>query len=241
MNSPVETIAIARLALSFLPALAVLVILYRWSLETHIAVYAMLRMLIQLLFIGYFLAFIFRSDRAAIVVGVLAIMLFTASWISLRPLRVKTRWLYAKATGSMAAGSLFALLLVTQSVLRLDPWFLPRYMIPLAGMLFANSINTISLAAERFVSERQQGATYDAARRAALQASLIPLINSLFAAGLVSFPGMMTGQILSGIAPTIAARYQIMVMSMVFGAGGISAAFFLRSLKQDHGDLLRQP
>lgn len=57
---------------------------------------------------------------------------------------------------------------------------------------------------------------------------MIPVINSLFAVGLVSLPGMMTGQILSGVSPLIAVRYQIMVMCMVFGAAGISAALFLQ-------------
>ncbi len=69
-----------------------------------------------------------------------------------------------------------------------------------------------------------------AARNSAYQAALIPLINSLFAVGLVSLPGMMTGQILSGVEPLLAARYQIMVMSMLFGAAGISTAVYLALL-----------
>ena len=66
-----------------------------------------------------------------------------------------------------------------------------------------------------------------AAREEALQAALIPVINSLLAVGLVSLPGMMTGQILSGVEPLIAARYQIVVMAMLFGASGIAAACYL--------------
>jgi putative ABC transport system permease protein len=61
-----------------------------------------------------------------------------------------------------------------------------------------------------------------------MQASLIPMINSLFAVGLVSLPGMMTGQILSGVSPLIAAKYQIVVMLMLFGVSGLSAAMFLQ-------------
>jgi putative ABC transport system permease protein len=72
---------------------------------------------------------------------------------------------------------------------------------------------------------------YDEAKKIALQAALIPITNSLFAVGLVSIPGMMTGQILSGVNPPIAARYQIMVMCMIFGSTGISAACFLTMAK----------
>ena len=61
----------------------------------------------------------------------------------------------------------------------------------------------------------------------AYHAAMIPVINSLFAVGLVSLPGMMTGQILSGVSPLIAARYQIMVMCMIFASAGISTAVFL--------------
>ena len=68
---------------------------------------------------------------------------------------------------------------------------------------------------------------YEDARRTALQASLIPVINSLLAVGLVALPGMMTGQILSGVSPLIAAKYQIVVMSMLFGAAGLSSALYL--------------
>jgi putative ABC transport system permease protein len=100
-------------------------------------------------------------------------------------------------------------------------------MIPLAGMIFANSMNSVSLAAERLNAEIGRQETFEKARNIAYQASLIPIINSLFAVGLVSLPGMMTGQILSGVSPLIAVRYQIMVMAMIFGASGISVACFL--------------
>ncbi len=100
-------------------------------------------------------------------------------------------------------------------------------------MIFANSMNTVSLAAERFETEISTGRNYYEVRAIALQTSLIPMINSLFAVGIVSLPGMMTGQILSGVSPIIAAQYQIMVMCMIFGSGGISAALYLTFLKTE--------
>ena len=104
-------------------------------------------------------------------------------------------------------------------------------MIPLRGMIFASSMNGISLAAERLESELKQGQPYEKAKVIALRTSLIPITNMLLAVGLVSVPGMMTGQILSGVSPLIAVRYQIMLMCMIFGSSCISAAVFLHSAK----------
>ena len=106
-------------------------------------------------------------------------------------------------------------------------------MIPLAGMIFANAMNSVSLSAERFSSEIKENKSYRESRNIAFNASLIPNINTLFAVGIVSLPGMMTGQILSGVDPLIAVRYQIMVMCMIFGSAGISTAIFLSLIKKD--------
>ncbi len=80
-------------------------------------------------------------------------------------------------------------------------------------------------------AELEREVAYEAARGIAFRAALIPITNSLFAVGLVSLPGMMTGQILSGVSPLIAVRYQIMVMCMLFGSAGISTACFLVSAR----------
>jgi putative ABC transport system permease protein len=122
---------------------------------------------------------------------------------------------------------------MTQGVLDLQPWYLPSSVIPLAGMIFAGAMNSISLAGERVEAETNRDVPYERSRSIALQASLIPITNTLFAVGLVSLPGMMTGQILSGVSPLIAVRYQIMVMCMIFGSAGISSAMFLTLVKSD--------
>ena len=131
------------------------------------------------------------------------------------------------AFGSIALGGGITLVLITQVVLDPDPWFRANTLIPLAGMIFSNSMNGISLCADRLIVELKSGDSYPSARSVALQTALIPMVNSLFAVGLVALPGMMTGQILSGVSPLIAARYQIMVMCMLFGAAGISTILFL--------------
>lgn len=230
-NNSVETIAIINLAIAFIPVLATMLILFKWSLNSSNALYAVARMLIQLLLIGYFLSYIFESDSGWIVVVILIVMVFSSSWIALGVITSKRLILYKHAFWSILLGGSIPLFLVTQGVLNLDPWYKPQFMIPLAGMIFANSMNSVSLAVERLNAEIERGVSYDEARNIAFQASLIPVINSLFAVGLVSLPGMMTGQILSGVSPLIAVRYQIMVMCMIFGSSGISTAYFLILVK----------
>ena len=220
MDPAVTTISLNGLILAFLPAVIVIAILYRWAAEARTAIYATLRMLVQLLLIGYVLVYIFDADQPGIIISVLIIMLVVASWISIRPIQSKQPHLYLNALVAISVGGVPTLALVSQAVIDVQPWFSPRYVVPLAGMIFAGAMNTVSLAAERFQAEIDRRTSYVEARRTALQASLIPMINSLFAVGLVSLPGMMTGQILSGVSPLIAARYQIVVMTMLFGASG---------------------
>lgn len=233
MKNSIQVIPLENLALAFIPVVIVLLILWNWKMKYLNSIHAVLRMLIQLLLIGYFLGYIFEADSSYIVFGVLAVMLFSSSIIALRTIEVPNKILYMKSFLSiMIAGGLI-LMLVTQGVLQLHPWYLPSYMIPLAGMIFANSMNSVSIAGERLVAELSRGVPYNEARIAALKAALIPITNSLFAVGLVSLPGMMTGQILSGVSPFIAARYQIMVMCMVYGSAGISSTLFLKFIRSD--------
>ena len=161
-------------------------------------------------------------------------MVVIGSWIALRILNEKRINLLKYAIISIALGGGINLFAVTQLLLQLDPWYKPRFMIPLAGMIFSSAMNGVSLAAERLQAEIDKGIKYDNAKRVAFKASLIPIINSLFAVGLVSLPGMMTGQILSGTSPLTAARYQIMVMCMIFNSVGLASYIFLSLLKPKH-------
>ncbi|MGR9073560.1 MAG: ABC transporter permease [Gammaproteobacteria bacterium] len=231
MNQSVHAIPLINLAIAFLPAAASLFVLYKWSLRPGYALYALFRMLVQLFLIGYFLVYIFDAGGSLIILAVLAVMVLASSWIALSSLKIKRLLLFKYAFVSIALGGGTTLLLVTRFTLELEPWYWPQYMIPLAGMIFANCMNCISLTAERLLAETARNVPFDQARNEALHAALIPVINSLFAVGLVSLPGMMTGQILSGISPLVAARYQVMVMAMIFGSACLSAACFLKLAK----------
>lgn len=227
-----HNISLADLSLGFIPVILTLGFILRWSLSIHTALLAIVRMLLQLLLIGYALNFIFSSNDPWLIISVLSVMLFAASWISLTSVKQPKRFLFFYSLVSISIGGVFTLAITTQGVLHLSPWYSPQVMIPIAGMIFSNSMNTISLAAERFYSEYHHHPDYVSSRNTAYQAALIPVFNALLAVGLVSLPGMMTGQILSGVSPLIAARYQIMVMLMILGSSGISAALFLMMLKK---------
>ncbi len=230
MDASLAPIPLVRLLAAFAPSLVLLWVMHRWSLPARAALLANGRMLVQLLAVGYVLTLVFETERPAVVVGVLAVMVAASSWIALRPLRVRGEGAraYPIVLIAIASAGLAMLAIVTQLVLELPRWFEPHVVVPLAGMIFANAMNTVSLAAERFAAERGRGASLEEARSVALDAGLIPQINGLLAVGVVSLPGMMTGQILSGVDPLVAVRYQIMVMCMVFGSGGLGAVLYLQ-------------
>ena len=93
-------------------------------------------------------------------------------------------------------------------------------------MIIANSMNILSLTIERFEKSLQKNENFEESRKISFKSAMIPQINSLFAVGLVSLPGMMTGQILSGIDPLVAVRYQIMIMSTILSSAGLSLIIY---------------
>lgn len=234
MNSDITAIPLENLALALLPVIVVMAIVHRWGLGLWEPLYATVRMLVQLIAVGYVLKAIFLTERLLVVLVTLLCMLLIASWIALRPVKQKSWRKYSRSVVAIGLGAGGTLVLVTQGVLHLEPWYEPQRLIPLAGMSFTAALNCVSLAAERFESEREAASPYEVARQRAMQASLITVTNSLLAVGIVSLPGFMTGQILADVAPTIAARYQIVIMCMVFGAGGIAGASYLRLMKSSN-------
>ena len=223
----VNIISITSLLIGFLPVIVLIVIMKFWNLDALQAIYANIRMLVQLLLVGYILTFIFETDSPILVVLVIMFMISMSAFIALRPLQAKGIKPFLIILMSLGVSGIGVLLLVTQIILDLPRWFEPQYVIPLAGMVFANSMNTISLVGERFNAELIRGVDYIEARNIAMGAAMIPQVNALLAVGLVALPGMMTGQILSGVDPLTAARYQIMVMCMIFSTAGLSAVIFL--------------
>jgi len=223
----INIIPLSNLMLGFIPVAVLILIMRFWGLNITSSLYANSRMLIQLLLIGYVLTYIFETDQPMIIALVVFFMIFMSSWIAMRPLKEKGIYSFIVIFLSLALSGLAVLFLISQYIVELPRWFEPSFIVPIAGMIFANSMNIVSLAGERFFVEKDRGKNYENSRRIALETALIPLINALFAVGLVSLPGMMTGQILSGIEPLMAARYQIMVMCMMFSTAGLSAVTYM--------------
>lgn len=210
-----------------MPVLIVIIILNHWSLDWKKPLHATFRMLIQLTLVGYVLRHIFYSEATSLLLIILILMVFVSTYIALGVVKKDRANLFWITILAIAIGGGVNLLIVTKFILVLDPWYQPRYLIPLAGMIFSSAMNGVSLAVERLYAELGRNVTYQDAKGLAMKAALLPITNSLLAVGLVSLPGMMTGQILSGISPLIAVRYQIVVMCMIFSSVGLSSYLFL--------------
>jgi putative ABC transport system permease protein len=228
-----KIIAINDLVYILIPALLVVVVQWRWALKPKTSIIAIARMVIQLCLIGYVLTSIFMNEQVWVVLLILSIMLLASSWIALRSVPQHRTQLLGRALLATFIVNSLILAIISQAILHNAPWFSPKIIVPLGGMVFAAGMNAISLFAERYFAELDKDLDDSSARNTAYQATLIPTINSLFAVGLVSLPGMMTGQILSGVSPLIAVRYQIMVMLMLFASSGLTAALFYKLLPKN--------
>ncbi len=191
------------------------------------------RATVQLVLVGYALTYLFATRRWYLVLLALVVMLIAATRTATDRQRASRRALFPIAGTAILIGAGLTLVYVDQIVLRVHPWYDPQYVIPLFGMIVGNAMNGAALAAERLASEMESrrgeveaflalGASPAVAAaepvRRALIAALIPAVNGLMIVGLVSLPGMMTGQILAGSSPLTAVRYQIVVAFMLAGA-----------------------
>jgi len=201
-----------------------------------------LRMVAQLLAVGYLLHFVFALARPLPVLLLLLLMVgFAVQTVGGRVKRRMPRF-YPIVGSAILAGCGGTTLVFCTLIIGLTPWYDPRYLIPLAGMIIGNSMTGASLAAERLageMAERRQeietalclGAPARLAAREAVRnafrAALIPSINAMAAMGIVFLPGMMTGQILSGTEPVVAVRYQIAIMCVITGSVALTTSLIL--------------
>lgn len=231
-----QTIPLINLLYLLLPLVVVWYFYKSWVGNQTEILYATIRMVIQLLAIGYLLLVLFEDKHIYMGIIVISFMLIISTWICIRNIQSKTKSEYINVFISSTISSLIHLILILYFVLQLENIYEPQYVIPLAGMVFANNMNGLSLAIERFESDFKRTKDFVSSRKDAFKASMIPQINSLLAVGLVSLPGMMTGQILSGVDPLIAVRYQIMIMSMILSGTGLSIVIYFllkqRGLKE---------
>ena len=217
------------------------------------------RMVLQLVAVGYVLRFVFALNNPAATLGIVAIMLLVAAReVAARPerkLRGFTTYLIGATSVALATGVTAVLALTT--AIRPQPWYDPRYALPLTGIILGTVLNTGSIALEAVLSgfprERVEiearlalGDTFAAATRpivlAAVRRGMVPMINQMSAAGIVTLPGIMTGQILAGMDPLHAVKYQILLMFLLAGASGLAAlaiAFLAAARLTDERQRLR--
>ena len=219
-------IPLINLLYTLLPLLFVSYFYYKWSNNKTEIAYATTRMVIQLLLVGYVLIYIFDDNNLYLGMFILAFMIFVSSWITIRNTQNKSLSHFIKIIISITVSNIFHIVLIINFILDFDHFYEPRYVIPIAGMIIANSMNILSLAIERFEKEFIKNKNFEESRKISFKSAMIPQINSLFAVGLVSLPGMMTGQILSGIDPLVAVRYQIMIMSTILSSAGLSLIIY---------------
>jgi putative ABC transport system permease protein len=201
---------------------------------------ASVRMVVQLLLVGLVLTWLFATVSPWLTLAVaLSMVLFAGYEIFARQDRkLAGPWAYGLGTGCMliAAGVVTLFALTTQ--LKSDPWYDPRYAIPLLGMVLGNTMTGIALGLNTLTSSIHTRRAAIEARlmlghdrfqamapvvRGALSTALTPIVNSMAATGVVSLPGMMTGQILGGVEPVEAVKYQILIMFLIAGGTGLGA------------------
>ncbi len=226
-----ELIPVQNLLFMLFPLAIVGYYYFKWTDNSTEVLYATIRMVAQLILIGYALVYIFKNDSWQLGFFIILFMIIMASFIALRNIEQKSVSRYFVILFAIAMGGTINLILIIEFVLDLTPFYEPRYVVPLAGMIYANSMNAISLAAERFEKESKL-LEREEANKIAFKASMIPRINTFLAVGIVALPGMMTGQILSGVDPLVAVRYQIVVMAMVLGSSGISVIIYLKTISK---------
>jgi putative ABC transport system permease protein len=228
---PLSAIDLA-LAASLVVVAGLVSIALHLRLEKRLAI-ASVRTVVQLLLVGYVLEWVFDLENLWVILLVAAFMIFMAGHAAVQRSSRTFRGVLLRSLLTLVLSGMITTVLITAVVIGAEPWYKPQYLIPLLGMVLGNSLNGISLCIDALLEQFTEkgdaiemqlalGATrWEAAREALAEAArrgMIPIINTMMVVGVVSLPGMMTGQILAGADPLEAVKYQIVVMFMIAGA-----------------------
>lgn len=225
------------IAAALVLALALLSIRLQMKIGRQLII-AAIRTAVQLTLIGLVLKVLFENATLLWVSLLAFFMLFVAGRevMMRQERRFKGWWGYAAGTFSMFVSSFAITVFALVVILGNDPWYAPQYAIPLLGMLLGNTMNGIAISMDRLTHSAWEqrdiiearlmlGESWDGAvsdyRRQAVRSGMIPIINAMAAAGIVSLPGMMTGQILAGALPVEAVKYQILIMFLISAGTGL--------------------
>lgn len=202
------------------------------------------RMSIQLILVGYLLTYIFKHPNPIITLLIVLLMETFAIFNIFKQVDEKLgKKLKMAIAGSMLTGSLTSLFFFNLVVIHFQPWFEPRYFIPIAGMIIGNSMTGITLGVKNLVDGMKKqrsfvegalmlGAKPEAAAKpivnSAFDSAILPTINSMLGMGIVFLPGMMTGQILAGASPLTAIEYQLAVLLGITGSTALCVILFIQ-------------
>ncbi len=217
------------------------------------------RTVVQLLLVGLVLETLFAHATLYWVALMGVVMLLVAGYevMARQKRRFAGFWGFGLGTAAMFLSSFSVAVLALIALVQPQPWYQPQYAIPLLGMLLGNTMNGIALSVDRLTDGAWQqrdviearlalgepwGVAVEAIRRDAMRSGMIPMINAMAAAGIVSLPGMMTGQILAGAPPMEAVKYQILIMFLITvgtGFGTLAAVWFAARRLFDERERLR--
>lgn len=226
-------------------AAALVLLLAYTSWQLHLGVgrrllIAAARSAVQLMLLGLVLKVLFEQTQLALIGALTLVMLMVAGYeVMARQRRPFSGvWGMGLGTLSMFLSSFSITLLALLAIVRVEPWYQPQYLIPLLGMLLGNTMSGIAISLDNLTRSAWEsrgpiearlilGSDWNQAisdiRRDALRAGLIPIINAMATAGIVSLPGMMTGQILAGSPPLEAAKYQLMILFLIAAGTGLGS------------------
>ncbi|UUX50782.1 iron export ABC transporter permease subunit FetB [Nisaea acidiphila] len=255
-----EALSYADLALAALLLLinGAVSIAFELGLARSLAI-ASVRMVVQLLLIGLILDFLLTTVSPFWTGLAVATMLGFAGYEAMarQDRKLKGFWGYGLGAGAMSFAALLMLGFALTTQVTADPWYHPRYLLPLLGMVLGNCMTGVALAIRAITMALVDGKAGVEAQlalgrsfrqavlpmtRSALRTALTPTVNSMAATGLVYLPGMMTGQILAGIDPVEAVKYQLLVMFLIAGATAIGVTVVVFAVQRrltDSHDRLR--
>lgn len=244
MSSSVMDLPVFNLALAYVFVLLLLILSKARGIRREkLILLATTRMTLQLTAMGFIFVFVFAHPHWWLTVLILSVMLAFAIYNAVKrvklPVNRKLRQIMAI---SMVVGYLVTAAIFLFIILRVSPWFDPQYCIPISGMIIGNAMTGIALGANKLCSAMHEkraiienslmlGATPEAATREivndAFDSAILPTMNNMLTMGIVSLPGMMTGQILSGTFPLTAIKYQIGIMLAILGCTALTVIIFV--------------
>jgi putative ABC transport system permease protein len=202
------------------------------------------RMVVQLTLVGFVLKLLFAALSPWFTLLTVLVMIGAAGYevFSRQDRRFAGWFMHGIGSGPMALATTLVTLLALTTHIRQDPWYDPRYIVPLVGIILGNVMSGVSLCLSGFLGAVTRDRPAIEARlalgtdrftalgpfiRRSLRAALIPIFNQMAAAGLITLPGMMTGQILAGMPPAEAVKYQILILFLLAGGTGLAVLMTL--------------